>query len=253
MSNLAPAVAFGVKVIELLASQTAPVGISEISRQTGINKNMVSRILHTLEAEDWVSCDEHSCYRLTLLPFCLTSKVVSRFSLSNVGVPCLQKFWKEFGESSYLGVLHGDEVLYLAHFDSTQKIRVAGAVGGSYPLYCTAPGKALLAYGGEDFIEQYLATHALTPYTNSTIVEAEALKAELSAIRACGYSIDNEEFGYGIVCMAAPIFDHTQAVVGVIGCSVSTVYCKADAIYAHCGESLLETAAQISKHLGCVN
>ena len=250
MSNLAPAVAFGVKVIELLAAQTAPIGISEISRRTGINKNMVSRILHTLEEENWVSCDEHSCYSLTLLPFCLTSKVVNRYSLANVGVPCLQKFWKEFGESTYLGVLHGDEVLYLAHFDSTQKVRVAGTVGGSYPLYCTAPGKILLAYSGEAFIEQYLATHELTSYTNTTIVEGDALRTELAAIRARGYSLDREEFGYGIACMAAPIFDHTQAVVGVIGCSVSTVYCKSDAIYAHCGERLLETAAQISKYLG---
>ena len=181
MSNLAPAVAFGVKVIELLATQTAPIGISEISRQTGINKNMVSRILHTLEEENWVSCDEHACYSLTLLPFCLTSKVVNRFSLTNVGVPCLQKFWKKFGESTYLGVLHGDEVLYLAHFDSTQKVRVAGVVGGCYPLYCTAPGKVLLAYSGEEYTDKYLATYTLQSYTRTTITEREALKAELAA------------------------------------------------------------------------
>ena len=135
MSNSAPAVGFCVKVIEALAESTTPIGISEISRRTEINKNMVSRILHTLEEQNWVQSDDKSCYALTLLPFCLSAKVVSRTTLANIGVPILQKLWKEYGESTYLGILHNDEVLYLSHFDSIQNVRVAGVVGGSYPLY----------------------------------------------------------------------------------------------------------------------
>ena len=98
MSNLAPAVGFCVKVIEVLADSTTPIGISEISRRTEINKNMVSRILHTLEEENWVQCDDRSCYSLTLLPFCLSSKVVNRTTLVDISVTHLQKFWKEYGE-----------------------------------------------------------------------------------------------------------------------------------------------------------
>ena len=113
MSNSAPAVGFCVKVIEALAESKTPIGISEISRRTEINKNMVSRILHTLEEENWVQSDDKSCYSLTLLPFCLSAKVVSRTTLCNIGVPILQKFWKEYGESTYLGILRNDEVLYL--------------------------------------------------------------------------------------------------------------------------------------------
>ena len=252
MSTLAPAVGFCVKVIELLSEQTSPIGISEISRRTNINKNMVSRILHTLEEENWVQSDEKACYSLTLLPFCLTSKVVNQFSLANVGVPYLQKFWKEVGESTYLGVLHDDEVLYLSHFDSTQPVRVAGVVGGSYPLYCTSPGKVLLAYSSEEYIDHYLNGRELKAYTRNTFTDQTKLKKELAKIRKLGYSLDNEEFGYGIVCMSAPIFDHTDKIIGVIGCSVSTVYCSVDEIYDRCGKLLLETAEQISKCMGYI-
>ena len=54
MSNLAPAVGFFVKVFEVLATSPTPIGISEISRRTEINKTMVSRILNTLEEEKWI-------------------------------------------------------------------------------------------------------------------------------------------------------------------------------------------------------
>ena len=252
MSNSAPAVGFCVKVIEVLAESKTPIGISEISRRTEINKNMVSRILHTLEEENWVQCDEKSCYTLTLLPFCLSAKVVSRTNLANTCVPVLQKFWKEYGESTYLGILHKDEVLYLSHFDSVQNVKVAGVVGGSYPLYCSSPGKVLLAYSEPSYIEEYLASTERKAYTRNTLADAEALRAELARIRENGYALDNEEFGYGIVCMSAPIFDYDRKVIGVIGCSVSTVYCGADEIYDRLGARLLETAAQISRCMGCI-
>ena len=252
MSNLAPAVGFSVKVIEVLAESNTPIGISEISRRTDINKNMVSRILNTLEEENWVQCDDKFGYSLTLLPFCLSSKVVSRTTLANVGVPLLQKFWKEYGESTYLGILHEDEVLYLTHFDSIQKVRVAGVVGGSYPLYCTGPGKALLAFSGDDYIENYLDGRELKKYTHNTITDRFELKKELETIRKRGYSLDNEEYGHGIICMSAPIFDHTRTAIGVIGCSLSTVYCSVEEIYDRCGQRLMQTAEQISNCMGCV-
>lgn len=251
MSNLAPAVGFCVKVIEVLSDSTTPIGISEISRRTGINKNMVSRILHTLEEDCWVSCDDRANYSLTLLPFCITSKVVSRTTLSETAYPLLRRFWKEVGESTYLGVLHKDEVLYLTHFDSVQNVRVAGALGGSYPLYCTGPGKALLAFSGEEYIEKYLDGRTLKKYTENTITDHGKLKTELAKIRQRGYSIDNEEFGKGIVCISAPVFDYTKNAVGVVGCSFSTVNCGVEEIYARCGDKLLETAAQVSKSMGC--
>ena len=252
MSNSAPAVGFCVKVIEALAESTTPIGISEISRRTEINKNMVSRILHTLEEQNWVQSDDKSCYALTLLPFCLSAKVVSRTTLANIGVPILQKLWKEYGESTYLGILHNDEVLYLSHFDSIQNVRVAGVVGGSYPLYCTGPGKALLAFSSNEYIEEYISNHELKKRTQKTITDPDKLKRELETIRKRGYSLDDEEFGHGIVCMSAPVFGHTGNAIGVIGCSFSTVYCTAKDVYNYCGEKLMETAKQISKCMGYI-
>lgn len=250
MSTMAPAVEGCMKVITYLSEQNMAVGISNISTATGINKNMVSRILHTLEEGGWVNHDEHVRYALTLLPFCITSKVVERSSFVNDSFPILREFWKQYGESTFLGILQNDHVLYQLHFDSVQTVKVAGAVGGCYPLYCTAPGKILLAYSDEKFISDYIATHTLERCTDNTFVEGEALKAELAQIRRVGYSLDREEFGVGIVCIAAPVFDGKNHVIGTIGCSLTKISHTWEDLYDYCGKDLVLCAEKISKAMG---
>ena len=61
--------------------------------------------------------------------------------------------------------------------------------------------------------------------TEHTITDPYEFKAYLARVRENGYATDIEEFGYGIVCYAAPIFDYTGAAVGAIGCSGSLVNC----------------------------
>lgn len=250
MSNLAPAVGLSIKLITLLSEQTEAIGISEISRKLDINKNMVSRILNSLEEEGWVYSNKEAKYRLSLLPFQITSKAVTQLSLTNVATPYVYDLWKRFGESTYLGILKDQHVLYIEHFDSIQDVRVAGVIGGTYPLYCTAPGKVLLAFCENAYIEKYLLG-SFKKHTERTLTSCDDIKNELNKIRNNGYAIDNEEFGRGIVCLAAPIFDYRGAVAGTVGCSFSTINCSAETIFDQCGSAVIQTAEQISRCLGC--
>ena len=51
---------------------------------------------------------------------------------------------------------------------------------------------------------------AATPYAfqRPTITTAKALMREFKTIRRAGYSIDNEEFLQGVVCLAVPVRDN---------------------------------------------
>lgn len=249
MSNFAPAVGHAVRLIRVLAEEPQAIGVSEISRKMGLNKNMVFRILQSLEEEGWVFCGEGAKYRLSLLPFQITSRAVERMPLSVAAAPYLQHLWEKFGESTYLGVRRNREVLYLQHLDSIKPVKVAGAVGRSYPLHCTAPGKVLLAWESAEFQKEFWQLD-LKQYTEHTITAPELLAAELDKVRSQGFAIDNEEYGRGIVCIAAPIFDFTQAVVGAIGCSFSTVEQEANSLYQACGKELLSASASISSLMG---
>ncbi|MBQ4575031.1 MAG: IclR family transcriptional regulator [Clostridia bacterium] len=250
MSNLAPAINSAVKIIELLASEKDVIGISEIARRCDINKNMVFRIMNSLEEEGWVYSDENAKYRLSLRPFQITSRVLHQISLNNLAVPFVRELWKKTGESTYFGILKNDEVLYISHFDSVQNLRVAGTLGGTYPIYCTGPGKAALAFMDDEYIERYLANAPFPKHTEHTLSTKEEILAELELIRQRGYSLDNEEYSPGILCVCAPVFDADGCVVGAVGCSASTVYCKNDDIYKLHGEAVIETARKISQSMG---
>jgi len=248
MSNFAPAVEAATKIISFLSEKESEIGISEISRGTGINKNMLFRILNTLENDGWVYRREQK-YALTLLPFKLTSRVVSRMSLNTAATPILYDLANETGESTYLGILKDDTVIYIQHLDGVKDVRVAGRVGGEYGLYCSAPGKVLLAYSDADYIEGYLSRQ-LEKRTKNTITERSALLSELEAIRRKGYATDREEFGNGITCVAAPVFDHTGKVVGAVGCSAYTLNGSCDEVIERLLFPVLESAKALSARLG---
>lgn len=248
MSNFAPAAEAATKIITCIAQSEREIGISEISRIVDLNKNMVFRILNSLESVGWVYCNEQK-YGLTLLPFKLASTALSRMNLNTASLPVLYELLNETGECTYLGVLHGDTVLYLQHLDGLKDVRVAGRVGGTYDLHCSAPGKLLLAYAEPEFVEEYTSrTHEKR--TASTITDKSALLAELAAIRTRGYATDCEEFGSGITCVAAPILDHTGKVVAAIGCSAFTPDGDHEKIISQLQPKVCGAAQKISVRLG---
>jgi len=251
MLPLAPAVAHAIKLIELLSIEPEALGISEISRRLGLNKNMVYRILNTLEEEKWVYSDEEfgGKYRLTLRPFQITSMLVTRLSLNTVAVPYLYNLWKKNGDSIYLGILKDNKVVYIQHFDSIHNVRVAGVIGGSYPLHCSAPGKVLLAYSDDNIIEQYCAK-GLEKFTENTIIDKFSFTEHLTKIRTDGYAVDLEEYGYGIICFAAPVFDYTGKVIGSVGTSLSLIDENAESMMNIKGPNIQQVAKEISIQLG---
>lgn len=248
MSNLAPAAEASVKIITFLANCEHETGISEISRGTGINKNMVFRILNTLENEGWVYCSDQK-YSLTLSLFGLASKPLSRLSLNTAATPILYDLLNKTGESTYLGILNDDKALYLQHLDGVKSVRVAGSIGGEYDLYCSAPGKVLLAHADNDFIEEYTSRN-FEKTTKNTITEKADMLKELENIRINGYATDKEEFGNGITCVAAPIYDYTGKVIAAIGCSAFTSNGKCEEIIKTLLPDILKSAKEISTRLG---
>ena len=248
MSNFAPAAEAATKIITFLAENEKEIGISEISRGVDLNKNMVFRILNSLEKEGWVYCNDQK-YALTLLPFKVASAALSRMSLNTVSLPILYDLLNKTGESTYLGVLDEDRVLYLQHLDGVKSVRVAGRVGGRYELYCSAPGKVLLANSCDEFINKYTDSD-FEKRTENTLIEKNQIKDELEKVRCQGYATDMEEFGKGIVCAAAPVYDYSGKVIAAVGCSAFATFGKeketVDALLPH----VISSANEISKRLG---
>ena len=245
-----PAVRKAIRLFEVLSAARNPMGLSEIARAIDANKNMTFRLLTTLQDEGWVGAVQPGPqYRMTLAPFEVASRTVGQMTLKTAAAGPMRELWDEIGESLYLGILHEDTVLYIEHLDSRQDVRIAGAIGGRYPLHCAAAGKVLLAQAGDGLLNKLVAA-GLERFTENTRCDPDDLRAELASVRERGWALDNEEYGRGILCFAAPISDHAGKVVGSVGTSVTTLAYTKERLVDELGPKVLTTARLISQNMG---
>jgi len=92
-------------------------------------------------------------------------------------------------------------------------------VGRRRPLYCTALGKALLAYLSPEQQRKIISATRFDRFTPHTICSAEELGKDLHKIHRRGFALDDEETVVGARCIAVPIVNRDHKVIG--GISVS--------------------------------
>ncbi|MDY4976902.1 MAG: IclR family transcriptional regulator [Clostridia bacterium] len=247
----APAVDYALEIIEFFASKNSEIGIADISNALNINKNAVSRVLEALLEKNWIymSDSTQKKYRLTLRPFSLISGYINNNSIAKIATPYIEQLNKELGDSVYLGVKNGKNVLYLIHCDSTKEVRINGCAGGEYPLNCSAPGKILLSYSDTEEIKNYFNIQ-VDKRTTNTITDFDSFMIEADKIKKAGFAIDNEEFAKGIICIAVPIFDYAGNVVATIGISSLTLYDDTDSLICGKFKLLKNIADEVSQNLG---
>jgi IclR family KDG regulon transcriptional repressor len=149
-----------------------------------------------------------------------------------------------------VAVLRCDRVVYLDIAETTQSVRVANRVGSLLPAYCTAVGKAQLAYLSQDELERIFTKPKLQAFTASTITDRDKLVAHLKEVAKKGYALDIEEYEEEVMCIGVPIMDYTgRAVAGICisgpGCRMSRKRMETELL------PLVKTAASdISRRLG---
>ncbi|MCR9197685.1 MAG: IclR family transcriptional regulator [Planctomycetaceae bacterium] len=115
-----------------------------------------------------------------------------------------------------LGVLSGQEGVIIDQVEGTRPLRIVVDPGLRFSLHNNAPGKLLLAYMPSSQQRKVFSEIRLPATTSRTITGRSELKQECKRIVACGYSTDYAEADEGVHCIAGPIFDANEMVVGSI-------------------------------------
>src|SRR5439155_4691361 len=120
----------------------------------------------------------------------------------------LQALTAETGETTTLSVLVGDRRVYAHQIESSQRVRQTIQIGDSAPLYLGASGKAILAFLPDDQRAAIVRAAADPTVTRADggRIDAEALDAELTAVRRRGYATSLSERILGATSSAAPVF-----------------------------------------------
>ncbi|WP_067855417.1 IclR family transcriptional regulator [Nocardia shimofusensis] len=207
-----------VHILEAFAPDDRAVGLSELARRTGLPKTTVHRVCRDLVTARWLTASPQG-YRLGRGLFELGMRAAAERTLLEVAVPFMQDLYTRTQETVHLGVLDGDEVVYISKIGGHRQARAPSRVGGRMPLYCTAIGKALLAHAEPRTIERVLAG-PLPRLTPRTVTGPGLLRAQLDRIVEQGVAYEYEESTTGIVCVAAAVLDaedHPLAAISMTG------------------------------------
>ncbi|MGX1773720.1 IclR family transcriptional regulator [Nocardia brasiliensis] len=201
--------------------ESAPMGVSELARRSGLAKSTVHRLL---AAQDLVLAIDGGYVlggRLTRWMDSIgTGGDLAR--LRQMAVPYLVGLHEAVPAAvAALGVLSGARVRYLDSVHGHQP-PPAPALASWAPAHCTAIGKLLLTYLGDAEIAKALGPGPYRRYTPRTRCTPDELGADFEEIRRNGIAIERQEYRVGIVCVAAPVHSRKHRAIAAISLCHST-------------------------------
>jgi len=205
-------------IVETIVSrQAAGMTFAEIVAATGTPKASAHRILKELVGMGVLTFASNSArYRGSLKLAGLGCEVTANLDLRTLAHSHLQALHEATHHTANLGIRDGDAGVYVDKIETPDYgMKLFSEVGKRFPLYCTALGKALLAFAKKEDRERILA-RPLEPITSKTIVDPVKLREELASVRKEGFALDREEITRGVMCVAAPIFGSPDNVVGAV-------------------------------------
>lgn len=201
----------GLSVLRTFTADASELTLSQISDRVDIPIGSTHRYVNTLVSLGYLKKNPSTRrYRLTPKVLELGFATLRGMNLRSRVLTYLLEAASEFNTTTACSVLDGVDIVYIERVRSVGLVNLDLSAGSRLPAYCTAMGKALLAFLDDEDQTQALANMELRPLTSHTIVDKAVLCEELGVIRERGYSFCRQELSLGLESIGAPIFSNGQ-------------------------------------------
>lgn len=236
-------------VLEILA-RLGEAGVTELAAEIGVHKSTVSRLLAALEEHEMVEqAHDRGKYRLGFGILRLANAVSGRLDITQQGRDISERLAAQVGETVNIAVLRSH---YAVNVDQARGPTAVGShnwVGELTPLHATSSGKILLASMSAEARRNLLLEAGLSRFTERTITSIDDLDQQLTSVARDGYVVSIEELEHGLTAVAAPIRDHTGAVVAALSVS-GPVYRLTEERTREIAPAVMSAAAAIAERMG---
>jgi DNA-binding IclR family transcriptional regulator len=250
MTDRAPALAAGLGVLRQLAQSTEPLPASTLATRLGLPRSSVYHLLGVLvDAGFVVHFPEDRAYGLGIGAFEIGTGYLRQERLERLGRPLLTSLVRTTRATAHLGILLGQELLYLLKEHPQNSPDLVTDVGIRLPAHLTASGRAVLAALPEnEFRAIYPASAQLTARTGTGPHTVAELRRLIEVERATGVSEEDGHVSSGIASIAVVARDRTGRPVAAI--SVSLRSRELAGRREHLVEATNRAAALLSRRLG---
>lgn len=203
------------EVLLAFAGASAPLGITDIARATGLSKAVVHRIVQELRHSSFVWQNPQTRkYQPGISAFALADAANQSSQFRRVGMELLADLAESTGETATLSGRIGHRRIYVGQVESSQLVRISVQVGAALPLTVGASGAAILAF----LSESEIASAMRASWESSSEAERAALESSLAdrlrTVREQGYARSEGERIPDARSLAAPVRNRFGEVIG---------------------------------------
>ena len=210
-------IAKGLRLLNRIAHADAPVGVTAMAKEMGLEKSNVHRTLTTLLTLGYVQKDAATGrYGPTLKVWELGMKVVTRHPIIRAARPFMQILHQQTQETIHLTILDGTDCIYLDQIRAPVPVRITPVPGHRAPALFPASGRVQLAFlpNIEEVLNEFRNTHP----RGKEIKVAATLK-EFATIRQQGVTFTESGWSTGINSVAGAIIGRDGTAAAAIAVS----------------------------------
>jgi IclR family transcriptional regulator, KDG regulon repressor len=205
-----------VDILQVLSEDSRELAAAEVAERLSLHKSTIHRLLAVLDHHRLIRKNAGTGkYALGLRLFEFGTRAVRGLQLRDQAQPHLEQLARETGETAHICVYDNGEMVSLAYAEGPRSLRMPATVGGRTPAYCSAVGKAMLAFLPDAAVDEVMS-RSVRACTEKTLVSRAALQADLRQVRIRGYAVDNEEIEKGLRCVGGPVWNYSGEVVAAI-------------------------------------
>jgi len=244
----------GLAILSSFTPDRPALGISELARVHGLTRSTTHRYVATLAALGYLQQDEATKrYRLGARVLDLGFSVLASLELREVAAPYLRRLTETTGHTSNLAIRDDTDVILIDRVRGKpgryHHLEFSLHSGSRLPSYCSATGKALLAFLPRPDLDRLLDRIDLVQRGPRTLGSKTALLADLRQVRSTGVAVNDEELDMALRSIAVPIRSRSGEVVAAVNVAIPWSPVPMSELVTQLGPVLQDTARQITAHV----
>src|SRR5215475_12769100 len=244
----------GLAVLEAFTPDRPALGISDLARDLGLTRSTTHRYVATLHGLGYLQQDESTRkYRLGPRVLDLGFSVLGSLENREIAAPHLRRLTEATGHTSNLAIRDDTDVILIERVRGRpgryHHLEFSLHAGSRLPSYCSATGKALLAFLPRPDLDRLLDRIDLVQRGPRTLTDKAALLAELAQVRRTGIAVNDEELENALRSIAAPVRARSGQVVASVNVAIPWSPVAISELVTQLGRTIQATARQIAARM----
>ncbi|RCK50741.1 IclR family transcriptional regulator [Thalassospira profundimaris] len=237
----------GLRILEVFSEERLELGLSEIARETGLDKSAAQRLVNTLHQLGYIDKNaETRRYRPALKYLDMAYAYLWSDNLVQLAMPRLIELSRQLQQTINLARPIEQHIMYVVRLPGYRTSYGASIIGRRVPALTASSGRVMLSRQDENTIRKCVNEWPLKQYTGTTTLDRQEILDSILLAREKGYCMSERQVLPDEINVAAPICTNDGKPVAAIHCSLPVIRWTQEKAEQEIVPHIVETARSIS-------